>query len=458
MDSFYEFINRNSLILPFSTITVGVSGGPDSLALLHLLAEMRTRKNLKLAAVHLDHMFRGEESEREMNFVISFCKKLQIPCEAKQVDVKAYQEARGLSSQVAARECRYAFYKEAMEKHGAGFLALGHHADDQVETILMRLARGSTGEGTAGIPVSRSFHNGVLIRPLLGTPKSDILSYCEEHGLQPRFDPSNDSDTYTRNRFRQIVLPFLKQENPRVHERFQHFSENLREDEAYLEALTEKELHKVFKRKGKHEAELDSTGFNNMASPLQRRAIQLILNYLYKQVPPSISSIHIEKLRALISQKHPSGSLDYPKGLKVIKSYQKCLFTFEQEKHTPFMKELSVPGIMDLENGYQIIAELKSNYLERSNFSITMNPESISLPLVIRSRKQGDKMKLMGMNGSKKVKDIFINEKIPIHKRESWPIVEDAEGNIVWIPGLKKSAFAVSDPKGENIVLHYQMQ
>jgi tRNA(Ile)-lysidine synthase len=459
--NFYALIQKHQLLEKGSTIVVGVSGGPDSLALLHLLNQLKDKWNLKLVCAHVDHMFRGDQSKEEMLFVRDFCKEQEIICETTQIDVSAYAKENQLSSQVAGRECRYEFFKDVLDKYQSRYLALGHHGDDQIETILMRMVRGSSGEALAGMKVKRKFHNGYIIRPLLANTKEQLLSYCSEHQLMPKFDPSNEKTNYTRNRFRKFVLPFLKKENPLVHERFQYFSETFLDDESYLKVLTKQHMNTVLKRKEKSVVEMDIKSFKSLPLPLQRRGIQLILNYLYKHIPASLSSIHIESLLTLLSHDHPSGSLDYPDGLKVIKSYQTCMFTFEHNEVNKYSFELDIPSVVRLPNGYEIACEIVKNdsIQERGNKSFILRNNSLNGPLIVRTREQGDKIKLKGMNGRKKVKDIFIDEKIPIHSRHSWPIVEDGNGNILWIPGLKKSVFeADSTNEDKYVVLNYKEQ
>lgn len=461
MERFYAFIKKHRLIEPSSIIVAGVSGGPDSLALLHLLHNMREAFDLKVIAAHVDHMFRGAESEEEMKFVESFCKKRAIPFASKQIDAAAYGMKHHLSSQMAARECRYGFFSEVMRENHAGYLALAHHGDDQVETIMMRLVRGAAGKSAAGIQAKRPFGEGFIIRPLLGVSKKEILAYNEQYNLEPRFDPSNASEKYTRNRFRMHVLPFIKEENPLAHERFQNFSELQLEDDQLLQELTITEMNRVWIRKEHNLAEIEIDAFKRLPLPLQRRGIQLILNYLYKDVPSSFSSLHIESLLQLLSQTHPSGSLDYPSGLKVTKSYDSCLFTFEHEEHSPFRLEFFPPGMLNLPNGCFISAFITKNTAEVpvNNHSFVVNKACVKFPLAVRSRTTGDKMTVKGMNGSKKVKDIFIDAKIPLSLRDKWPVVEDGRGNIMWLPGLKKSALEEMEATdGEYIVLQYHEQ
>lgn len=455
-----SFIKKHQLLTPDSTIVVGVSGGPDSLALLHFFYTIRQEWNITLVAAHVDHMFRGRQSEEDMHFVKHFCDQLGIICEAKQIDVPAFQRQKKIGAQEAARECRYRFFQEVMDKHSAAFLALAHHGDDQMETILMRLARGSSGKGYAGIPFKRPFHRGYIIRPFLCVSRHEIEAYCHEHGLQPRYDVSNEKDDYTRNRFRHVLLPFLKKENPRVHERFQHYSETVLEDEAFLEKLTNEAMDKVMEKQP-GEIRLQIRPFQTMPKPLQRRGIQLILNYLYASIPSSLSSIHISNALTLLMNNHPSGRLDFPDGLKIIRSYDVCYFTFQAKKTNAYVLDVSVPSTIYLPNGHAIVSEFREHYPEeaKGNAFLILDPETIVFPLRVRTRRAGDRMAVKGMDGTKKIKEIFIENKIPLHDRDIWPVVEDGQGRILWLPKLKKSAFEATDiTKTSYLVLHYKEQ
>ncbi|UOE76307.1 tRNA lysidine(34) synthetase TilS [Parageobacillus thermoglucosidasius] len=456
-----EFIKKHELLTPDSTVIVGVSGGPDSLALLHFFWSIRRKWNITLIAAHVDHMFRGKQSEEDMNFVKHFCQTRGIICEAVQIDVPAFQRQHKLGVQEAARQCRYRFFGELMEKYKADYLALGHHGDDQVETILMRLVRGSTSKGYAGIPVKRPFHGGYIIRPFLAISRAHIDAYCEKHQITPRHDASNDKDDYTRNRFRHHVIPFLKKENPRLHERFQSYSEMAIEDELFLEELAEDAIKKVIKKQEDAIA-LKIKPFQAMPKPLQRRGIQLILNYLYKEIPSSLSSVHIHNLLAFLSRSHPSGRLDLPHGLKVVRSYDSCLLTFRKEKEDmSYAFKLDIPAVLPLPNNHVIISENWEHYPKelRGNDVFIIDPEAVHFPLRVRTRRAGDRMTLKGTKGTKKIKEIFIEAKIPLSERERWPIVEDGEGNILWVPKLKKSNFEATDvTKAHYIVLHYKEQ
>ncbi|GHI00855.1 tRNA lysidine(34) synthetase TilS [Neobacillus kokaensis] len=443
------FLDHHSFKLDHKRMVVGVSGGPDSLALLHYLHNESEKRGLFLVTAHIDHMFRGEESYEDAMFVKHFCEQNRIPFEMAQINVPHVMETTGMSSQVAAREVRYEFYLKIMEKYNCSHLALAHHGDDQIETILMRLTRGSTGMARTGIPFTRPFQSGTIVRPFLCVTKAEIEDYCRRHQLTPRLDPSNNKNIYSRNRFRQQVLPFLKTENPQVHEHFQRFSEELQTDELFLQELTVQELNKVLKKRKECEMTVDIGQFSKMPLPLQRRGIQLILNYLYKENPSALSALHTDQVLRLIHYGKPSGRLDFPSGLKVLRSYGDLSFVIHEDKteSEPYYFVMNGPGKVKLPNGCQMELRLVNQEEDFWNSPDTavFAADTMQWPIIIRTRETGDRMTLKGMQGSKKLKDIFIDHKIPLQNRNTWPVVTNGDNCIIWLPGLKKSSFEGSN-------------
>lgn len=455
------FLARHSFALEHKQIVVGVSGGPDSLALLHYLWRQREKWDLSLVVAHVDHMLRGEESYEDALFVKSYCEQLSIPFEMARIDVPELMAQTGDSVEIAARKARYDFFMEIMESYKYSYLALAHHGDDQIETILMRLTRGSSGSSRAGIPFQRTLKTGILFRPFLNVTKEELLEYCEKNELTPRFDYSNDQDIYTRNRFRKEILPFLKSENRKVHEHFQRFSEDLENDETFLQELTVERMNKVMSKRNENQITIDIKSFLEMPMPLQRRGIQLILNYLYKQRPSSLSAIHIDQIFSLIHHQNPSGKLDFPNKLKVIRSYQQCHFQFESiDGLGSYFFEMNKPGTCFLPNFGNINMEyLSEPSTEMDSCVALFNADKIQLPLFIRTRKNGDRMSLKGMKGTRKLKDIFIDCKVPIEERNSWPVITDSNGTIIWLPCLKKSILEGWDCSGSHYIqLTYNME
>lgn len=455
------FLSQKGIELENKRVGIAVSGGPDSLSLLHFMQQLSKQECFQLVVIHVDHMFRGEESYEDAKFVERYCQKSGIPFHMQRIDVSAHMKETGKSSQIAARDCRYRFFEQVMQREALDYIALGHHGDDQIETMLMRMTRGSSGLARAGMPVIRPFSRGAIIRPFLCLSRNEIDSYVETHHLEPRIDPSNVKEIYSRNRFRKNILPFLKRENPQVHHHFQRLSEDLSEDEVFMQELAEAQLNSVTERKSASEILLYIDRFTDVAKPLQRRVIQLILNYLYQERPSSLSATHIENVFSLITHPHPSGTLHFPNGLTVVRSYDCCFFsTSKKTTVQPYLFQIQEPGNFVIPE----VGEISMHYVdhplqEYQQMDYFLVKADIALPLTIRTRKNGDRMKLKGINGSKKLKDIFIDQKIPRQKRDLWPVVTDASGNIIWLPGLKKSDQAAEySPDTSYIFLKYIKQ
>ncbi|MFS0784160.1 tRNA lysidine(34) synthetase TilS [Bacillus sp. 1P06AnD] len=447
-------IKKHQLFSQGESVLVGVSGGPDSLALLHFMDSIRDQYGLRLRVAHVDHMFRGDQSFGDYLFVKDACESFGIPFDGARIDVTAYLKETGKSSQIGARECRYNHFESIMKQHNIHKLVLGHHGDDQMETMLMRLTRGATGSARAGIASKRDFPGYTIVRPFLWASRDEIESYCRENSLEPRWDESNDKLVYTRNRFRHQVLPFLKKENPKANEHFQLFSEELLEDEAFLLSLAEEKLDS-FWVKGQNESKIEIPAFIQMSKPLQRRAIQLILNYLYFERLEELSATHIESVINLFYHSHPSGEIHLPANLKVKKSYDWCTFSFGEQVVEPYSFTLHIPGELILPNGCTIQAHNWYEGAGQGNDSFTLDPQRTHFPLTVRTRKNGDRIKLKGLNGTKKVKDIFIDQKIPLAERANWPLVVDDNQEILWIPGLKKSFQEAAEGNKSFITLKY---
>ncbi|WP_221569266.1 tRNA lysidine(34) synthetase TilS [Alkalihalobacillus sp. TS-13] len=434
-----RFVQKHKLLSKGSTIVVGVSGGPDSMALLDYLLKKRSGLNLKIIVAHVDHMFRGRESAKDAECVEHFCLTHKVPIERVQKNLPLYIEETGESPQLAARTLRYDFFDSVMQQYEADCLALAHHGDDQIETILMNMVRGAAHAGLSGIPVTRTFSNGRIIRPFLGITKDELVHYCKDEKIPFRTDPSNKSDKYKRNRFRETVLPFLKEENPHTHEKFQQLSERMAEDEKYLQKQTEKELVNVILQKCDKELTLSVAHFLEMAIPLQRRGIHLILNYLYQLDMTNITSIHIKDCIHLMKSDNPSGTMHLPAGLIVRREYDKCIFTFQQsDTQHSFTYCLEIGQTYELPVGkliYRIVDVESAGAKGKSHF--IFHPSQLQLPLFVRTREDGDRIQPAGMKGSKKVKDVFIDAKLPKPLRDIWPIVTDSSGKIIWIPGVK---------------------
>ncbi len=452
------FIKQKQLIDPGDSCLVGVSGGPDSIALLAYMKELMPAYGLTIMVAHVDHMFRGEESYHDYQYVEEMCAKWNLPFKGTRVNVPEYIKQTGKNTQQASRDCRYAYYEAIMKEYSVKKLVLAHHLDDQAETVLMNLVRGSTGKSRMGIPVKRPFAGGLLIRPFLSVPRDEVMDYCERMNLSPRFDPSNEKDLYTRNRFRKYILPIIKQENQQAMNHIQRFSEELEMDEDYLHSLAQERFEALGMRQEDGKWIVEIARLSAVPKPLQRRVIQLILNYLYQVKPYMFSYVHIDSIQCLLVESRPSVSLQLPHGLRVTKSYERLLFHFGELPVSTFSNELYLPGVTTLGNGYVIETALwdgtvEDVFQESANACIITIAED-KLPLQVRNRRDGDRYQPKGFSGHKKLKKLFVERKIPVHLRDSWPIVTDKNGVIVWVPGLQQVSAEYS-PNAINIMVKY---
>ncbi|MCR6108837.1 tRNA lysidine(34) synthetase TilS [Bacillus sp. A301a_S52] len=453
-----SFITKHGLIEEGDHLLVAVSGGPDSMALIHYLIELSHLKKVQLSVTHVEHGLRGEESKKDAELVASFCQKHMVPFYLYEADVKKKKQQQAVSTQDAARLCRYEWFEHLMHKLGTTKLVTAHHGDDQIETMLMRQMRGSL-SGRKGIPVKRMFAGGYIIRPLLAVEKDKLLEYCSTHNIPYRKDGSNDEDTYLRNRIRQQLLPFIKKENPKAHHVFQWQSEVLTDEEEWFQHETKQVVEKVITFKGSHKITVSLEAFGEVAKALQRRAIHLILNYLLISHQLQFDRSHIEAIIDLIRKEHPSGEVHLPKNITVEKSYDSLVFS----KKTPVLKEelwdqkkelvLPLPGKLTWATGTictdTIVGKIPLKNEPHDTF-IDLN--KVSLPFIIRTRRAGDRMSFLGGKGTKKLKDVFIEEKVAKGDRDLWPIVTDSHGTILWVPLLKRSNEGVVDDKSENVV------
>src|SRR5699024_5999336 len=404
-----EFMRKHRLLKHQATVLIGVSGGPDSMALLHFYHSIRKRWGLRVIALSMNHQLRGKEGLEDLRYVKQMCNEWEIEYVGTSLNVPAYQKKHRVSTQVAAREVRYQFFREQMEKYEADYLALGHHGDDQIQTMIMHFTRTANSASFLGIQVKRRFASGWIVRPLLCVTKQNLEYYCRKHDIRPKIDTSNEETDYTRNYFRKQVVPILKGKNNNEH---------------VTKIIKKEEDDKSVRYK--------IAAFKSYPTDIQRRAYHLILNYLYDELPKNLSYIHEDDFFRLLESKAGHVQIDFPRDLKVKRSYEQIILSFESSylQDPSFHKTIDVPGKTELPDGSIISATYMDEMDIRadSRYTYVCAVEQVSFPLHIRTRQAGDRMTWKGLNGSKKIKDIFIDAKIPSHKRYSWPIVTDNNG------------------------------
>lgn len=453
-----SFIKRHQLFPKGENIIVAVSGGPDSIALLHYLCSLREEWSLSLIAVSVDHGLRGQQSSEDLAYVEQVCREWEVPFVGTTVDVKGYKKDVRMGTQEAARHLRYKVLEDQMNIHKAGVLVTAHHGDDQIETMMMQMATSARPEAVQGIPISRLFGSGRLVRPFLVLSRQDIEEYIHIHNIQPRIDPSNQDTSYKRNAFRKHVVPFLKEQNPKLHRHMQAMSERVREDQAYILKQAESVLKEVvFSTEFTKSARFSMETFKTFPLALQRSAFHLILNYLYMNKTEDVSYLHEEMFFDLLNEAKPNAELHLPQGLTIVRAYDEVTISFEQKvDQKSFQHTLSVGEAIEIANGSILSAEWTDRAQEEGTYDFVCDAHHVQLPLLVRTRRNGDRIRLRGMKGSKKVKDIFIDQKVPARLRDTWPIVTDSRGEILWLIGLKKGGFCTSSESGEWLRLHYE--
>ncbi len=417
---------RRSLFSPEDRVLVAVSGGPDSLSLLHALHHERDTLGLAaLEAAHLDHGLRGEEAASEAVWVAGWCRERGIPCHLGRADVAALARSRKCSMQEAARFARYEFLDKAAAASGSSKIATAHTSDDQAETVLLNILRGTGLDGLRGIPEVR----GPYIRPLLNVSRVEIEAYCLKHGLQPRRDPSNlSSDHYTRNRVRLDLMPQLAREyNPAITGALLRLSEIAGRDSDYLHQQAEIALSGAVLSiaTGKLVLKISSL------TPLHPALLRYVLRTAVGQVRGSTEGIGyrpIEELCRLITERGDQNSRLTLQGLLP----QPACDVFLTAGTVTFARAAVVPTAH-----WQLHVTLVPQDAE---YTAKMDSQTVDRQsLHVRSWRNGDKIDPFGLGGHhKKVSDIFTDAKVPRDDRGNVPIVCDKNG-LVWIAGYTLS-------------------
>ncbi len=423
-----------------SKVIMALSGGPDSMCLLFLLLNLQKEINFEIICAHVNHNVR-KESFSEENFVKRICEQYHCKFETIKLNIK---EKNNFENR--ARKERYQFLKEIVLKYKANYLLTAHHGDDLIETILMRLTRGSSLNGYIGFKKRTIYEQFELLRPLIFITKEEILKWCQQNNISYCNDQSNEWGSITRNRYRKNILPFLKQENRNVHKKYLKFSEELQSLEEYLEKNIQIALTRVsdFDKVNLHE-------FNKLEVFLRKRVIEYILKEEYQEDICLINERHVSQILHMCELKKPNVEIFLPLHKRLVKEYNTLYFCNKKD----LVGEKYLLGEYLKLNEHEEFLKLTETDIIKSNFIIRLNTKELVFPLYVRNRKVKDKMEIKNLNGSKKIKDIFIDEKIPKKRRDTFPIVVDSNDTVVWLPGLKKSKFDKNKEEFYDIIYKY---
>lgn len=441
MDKAYEFLMKDVHIKYGDSIVVAVSGGPDSMALLYLLTKIKKATDIEVICAHVNHNTGRPGQLEEQEYVERFCRNYNIIFES--LTIEDYGDD---NFENEARTKRYTYFEKLVKEYNAKYLLTAHHGDDLIETILMRIVRGSTLRGYSGFSKIVDRGDYKIIRPLIEVTKEELINFNKKHNIKYFIDSTNAEDIHTRNRYRKYIVPEFKKEDPNVHMKFYKFSKILLEYNNYIDSQVEKVIPKVFPQNV-----INIEEFEKLDKVIAMKVIYYILEKIYQEDLMLITDNHAELIYNLIKSKKVNTYIYLPNNLKALKEYNELMFISEDMNTNEY--EIEIIDYINLPNGKNI--EVLNESEQTDNFICRLSKDEVKFPLRVRTRRNGDKIIIKGMIGSKKVNDVFINEKITVTERDMWPIVVDSDDVVVWLPGLKKSKFDKQKNEKCDIILRY---
>lgn len=457
MDKVLKTIIKYKMIDSGDKIIVGVSGGPDSICLLHVLNELKSRLNIDLAVVHINHCIRGKTADEDESFVVDFAGLLGVPAYSEKIKVKQVAKNDKLSLEEAGRIVRYNCFEKHMDKIGGQKIAVGHNMNDNAETFLLNLVRGAGMEGLKGIEPVR----GSIIRPLIEISRDEIEYYCMENGLKPRFDETNNDSVFTRNRVRNGLIPYIKKNfNPNIIQSLNKTIGIIYDENKFITAITEQQYKECLLKSAPDSIEINLEKLNNFHDAAKKRILRLAVQKLDTNTK-AIEKIHIEQMKDLAHKAKTGKVYRFKGGIQAKIQYGVLIFIKEKsKKKKDFCYDISIPCEIEIAetNACLIVRTLEINQIgnvKKGRNICMIDREKIEKSLKIRNRRNGDRIKPEGMSGTKKLKDFFIDEKIPRDERDLIPVIA-CEEEIIWIIGKRISErYKVTDQTKEVVVFEY---
>lgn len=452
-EKFSNYLKEKEMISPEGKVIIALSGGIDSMVMLHLFRRFQEKNGGSIAVAHLNHGLRGEESDRDEEFVKKTAAQLGLDCFCKKVNLKKSGNRKEENIQSAGRRERYAFFHSVAVQVKADKIALGHNADDQAETVLMRIIRGSGINGIGGIPPIR----GNIIRPILCLTRKEIEDYAKQEKVDYIEDSSNSSTKYLRNSIRLELMPLLRSYNPNIGQELNLLSNFSRDINSYLHDRAEDVLQKI-KIGNKSDGDtlfLDLAGFNELPSALKGKLVPLAFEKI-TGTSSGLYSNHILQIEELALKGKSGTSIDLPDGIKTFIEYDSLVFAAERkEKILPFSLPLNLEGETILSQLDLTLTSKKVTYIDEREKDdkdiIFLDMEQIKEPLVVRNFRIGDRIKIKGMEGRKKLKNLYIDEKVPPRLRKKIPIIATGD-EILWVVGLRHGEKAIANCHSKEIL------
>ncbi len=446
-----QTVTTYGMLKPKDAVVVGVSGGPDSVALLHVLLKLSAKYSLRLGVAHLNHSLRQDDSDRDANFVSALAKKFNLPCYIKKEDIRKYQLEKKLSLEDAARRVRHSFFNYVAEVKKFNKIALGHHSDDNAELVLMNLFRGSGPLGLSGIPKVR---NRKVIRPLIELKRYELIDFLNKNGIKYVSDTSNRDTRYIRNRIRHNLIPLLQTSyNPKIIDTLNRLASIVSSEEEWLEGVILLAFKKTVLSIGNDNVTLSVPRLCDEHLAVQRRIIRKAIATIKGDLR-RIRFSHIDSATGLLESRSAYGNLDFPNRIRIQRSGDILIVTrqknalrdlevkFDRAPTIAFTYKIEKPGSIFIEEigvhltftemGIKDLPDLSRVGQETAFFDW----DSISFPLVLRNFQPGDRFKPLGVMGTQKVKKYFIDKKVSKAERVKCAILL-SQGKIIWLVGYR---------------------
>mgnify|MGYP000852373627 FL=1 len=433
-------IREYNLIEDKDNIVVGVSGGPDSMTLLYVLLDIKKEIHMNIYVAHVNHGVRGKEADEDEEYVRKISKSLGLPFYSKRIDMEGYAKENKLSSEEAGRKLRYEFFREILSSVGGGKIAVAHNKNDQAETLLMRFLRGTGIDGLKGM----EYKKGDIIRPLLDISRKEIEAYVSERHIQTRLDKTNLEPIYNRNKIRLELIPYIEKNfNPNIIETLSRTSKVMMLDSSFLEDYSWKIYYEIVKVQNESSIILDKGLFLKQDKSIMQRVIRNSILKINGSLQ-GFTERHISDIVNLFKDNTTGKSIDLLNGIVAKTSYDRLIIEKGQNVEKKSLNyKLNIGGTTNIE---EFNLSLETTVLPIEKFKINFNNrfikyfdyDKIEGNLFVRNRLKGDKFVPFGMKGKKKLKDLFIDEKVPKEDRDTIPLIADEE-NIIWVVGFRTS-------------------
>lgn len=452
LDTVRKTIEDHRMVERGSGIVLGLSGGPDSAGLAHVLKDLSVERDFWVVAAHLDHGLRPE-SHLDALCAENLAKRLDIPFRMKKENVGLLAKSRGISIEEAGRRARYAFFEEVRSSLGASAIATAHHADDQVETFLLRIFRGSSVQGLGGIPPVRQR----IIRPLARLTREEILDYVTRHEIEYRIDETNLDVRTDRNFIRNRLIPVIAERFPGFRSTIGRTVELIGQEEQFLDDLSAQLAGRSVSREG-DALVLDVAALRDAPPALASRVVLLAL-YQLSGPETRWGRIHVQAALKLIGNENPSARAGMPDHILLMREYEKLRIvrTLKGDVSKPIDISVNGPGTVEIvEAGMTLVFgffDLNSRSVPPVDPAVEwFDADRLTFPLRIRGPLPGDRFRPWGMQGSRKIKEILIDAKIPAGSRKNFPLVVSGD-EILWIPGIRRSRAAAIEPATDRVLV-----